>query len=52
MMVSLINIALFLLVVLFLIPLLVYSVYVYGFTKHFQDRGFWNQHNTDIAIRH
>jgi len=50
MVLSLINIALFLLVVVFLLPLCVYSVYVHGFTKHLRCRGDWNERKSDTAV--
>jgi hypothetical protein len=50
MIVSLIDIALFLLVLFFLLPSLVYSVYLHAFTKHFHGRVHLHKGDTENPI--
>lgn len=52
MIVSLLDMALFLLVLFFLLPSLVYSVYLLAFTKHFHGRGYRHKGDTDTPIPH
>lgn len=40
---SIIDIALFSLVLFFLLPLLIYSVYLTAITRNLHDRGFWHK---------
>ena len=43
---TLLQFALFLLVVFLILPIVVYTVYVWAFTRHFRERGFWHEHET------
>jgi hypothetical protein len=49
---SLIDIALFVLILFFLLPLLIYSVYLLAITKNLHDRGYWHKGDTENPIPH
>ena len=50
--VSAVNIVLFFLVLFFLLPLLVYSLYTLVITEYLRDRGFWHEGDTRSPTRH
>ncbi len=49
---SFVDIALFFLILFFLLPLLIYSVYLHAITKDFHDRGYWHKGDTENPIPH
>ena len=49
---SFIDIALFFLVLFFLLPLLVYSVYLHAITKHLDGRAYWYKSDPENPIPH